>query len=162
MNTIFITWSTIRKLTCQCEDEHLNSCKIGKFIGTRSAHYGHHTNKHHSPNSKPSVEESDNKHLEKVDDTEGEDDKANQLEKKDPVEIDISYSEIGIEDDTEAQDDKADQLEEEEHVEMNIPDSKVKGSHDNTRVYIKKVTDEKESNVEKRKIQRKEMFSAKL
>ena len=34
--------------TCQCKDEHLDSCKNGKFIGTKGAHYGRHTKKHHS------------------------------------------------------------------------------------------------------------------
>ena len=29
--------------TCQCEDEHLTSCKVGNFIRIMKAHHGRHT-----------------------------------------------------------------------------------------------------------------------
>ena len=94
-------------------------------------------------NPKPSVEENDSELVEKVDDTEGEDDKANQLRKKYLVEMNIPDSGIGVEDNAEAQDDKADQLEEEEHVE--------------------KVTDEEEINVEiKEDTEKRDVFSKTL
>ena len=62
---------------------------------------------HHTPNPKPSIEEDESKLVEKDDDTEDEDDKGNQLEKKYPAEMNIPDSGIGVEDNAEAQDDKA-------------------------------------------------------
>ena len=51
------------------------------------AHHGRHTKKHHGSNPKPPVEESDDKHEEEVGDTEVKDDKANQSEETESVEI---------------------------------------------------------------------------
>ena len=120
-----------------------------------------HIKDHHSSNSDPTIKEG-NKHEIVGGDTEVKNNSSTQqivsaIDDRDAKKD--TYKKIsgtnndkqvvrGV--DKEDRDYKADQSEEEEPAETNIPDSQTNGSNGDARVYIEKMPDEEEINVDKK------------